>query len=252
MEGLFHSSDTRIPEILDSTKAWTGSTTFHLPSHKYMQKLHRHFQVERDRQMKEVRGNYIREIADLEVILQNQVPLPHQKLFEVQTRNLKDFWTFYDSSGFFVYDEVEPLIIRESHLGIRKQVIQSYVWKIAHQYGYTLSKPDIWSNIIHGYHMYNPLKGVALVLNLKVHKKKKQLIRQFSVRREFSNLYCMEDPPDAITRNESIRVNFVVPVGGRQDTVVQFMNRWEEEFLKTGEKVSLTLVVADDKKRRTI
>ena len=228
-----------------STKKITNeAATVHLLSRNYsMTELHRQFNAERARVMIQSERMYEKEINSLDKILQNKLKIPHQKLFDIHTRNPKDFWIYFNTSGLFFHEEVEPYDFFFKHAGNKQKVVEGYIRKISKKYKYKLYRFNVWSIVKHGYYVVNPLKGVAYVLNLYVRKKKNLPTKQFSLQHGFSKLQCREDEPAESAAGT--RINFIVPVAGRQNTFLRFMDRWENDILKEGEKVSLTLIVTE-------
>ena len=230
-------------DVPSTRKIIPEAATVHLQSRNYsMTELHRQFKVERTRTMKQLEKMYEKEIKDLDKILQNKLKIPHQKLFDIHTRNPKDFWTFFNTSGFFFHDEVEPYDFLFKHVGNKEKVVTRYVRRISYKYKYKLQKFKIWSTVRHGYYVFNPLRGVQYMLSLYVKRRKRLSTKHFFLRHEFWKLQCSEN---VATMKENIPINFIVPVAGRHNTLLQFLDRWENDILKEGEKVSLTLVVTE-------
>ena len=63
------------------------------------------------------------------------------------------------------------------------------------------------------------------MLSLHVKMRKKLSTKHFSLRHEFSKLQCCEN---VATMKENIPINFIVPVAGRHNTLLQFLDRWGE------------------------
>ena len=246
MNNIFHVMGEKSDDIFSSRKIISEAAAVHLPSRNFsITELHRHFKTERIRTMKQLEKIYEKEIKEQDKILQTKLKIPHQKLFDIHTRNSKDFWIYFNTSGFFFHDEVEPYDFFFKHIGSKEKIVELYIRRISNKYKYRFPKFYLWSTLRHGYSVYNPLKGVAYMLNLQVKRRKKLSSKQFSVRHEFSKLQCSEDEASARETIVGIRINFIVPVAGRHDTLLQFLDRWENDILKEGEKVSLTLVVTE-------
>ena len=106
---------------------------------------------------------------------------------------------------------------------------------------------DVVDSLSYGYRWNNPNVGLVYVLAVKSSEEKNVNQRMYVMKHAYSPIEWLEEPNN---NQSNVRVNFAVPLSGRTEVFYKFMERWKNDFLKTNENVSLTLVVMEGRSHR--
>ena len=91
------------------------------------------------------------------------------------------------------------------------------------------------------YQILNPIFGLTNIINIRVHSEitDKQENKMYSVNQRFGDLELDGHEYTENKGNNTERINFIIPLNGKNETFLRFMNNFEENILKHDENVSL-------------
>ena len=194
---------------------------------------------------------YQREIQEMNNIVSKK-NLPIEMITKNANRYPENFWTNFNSKGFFSHNDFQPKEIRRLFIRHRHRILRYYLRRVFQKYNYTFDgHKDILYRLKYGYTTVNPRRGVAYVMKLHAKKGNKWYKKQYILQRTFSKLQWKEETAYGKSKNVSqIRVNFIVPISGKHATFFMFLKQWENDILSKDENVSLTFVVTEDKQNK--
>ena len=218
-----------------------------LKNHTYTYEIQQYLHRLKLQDLKDKIKTLNKEIEAIDGMLKKDDTNPHNQWVKVMDSNLSrnpdKFWVLFNRRYLYSNINVIPKtpMPNAMYKGIRKML-----HKVEEVSSESLSI-DVFDSLSYGYRWNNPNVGLVYVLVVKSSEEEEVNQKKYIMKHAYSPIEWMEERNN---NQSNIRVNFAVPLSGRTDVFYKFMERWETDFLKTNENVSLTLVVMEGKRHR--